>query len=165
MTLDELDEMTDFVAGGRGEIPVGLEQVELTAGELPRGRLVEEFPHVHLEDFEDPKEGFEADLVLSGLHAAEIRLLDPHFRCQLRLRELVVLAELADAPAYERELLPREPADETVQTSSLPAPGGAALLRASPFRLFYEIVLSHLIWWLPFMLYRQEMLDTDECGA
>jgi len=155
LTLDELDEMTDFVAGGRGEIPVGLEQVELTAGELPRGGLVEELSNVHFEDLEDSEQSLEADLVLSGLHPAEIRLLDPHFRRQLGLGELVVLAELANAPAYERELLPREPADETVQTSSLPAAGGAALLRASPFRLFYEIVLSHLIWWLPFMLYRQ----------
>src|SRR5258705_11158457 len=87
----ELDEILDFVLCPRRQPLVLAQELELAIAAGARSVLVEEIRDVHLEDRQDLEESFQADLVLSVLHAAEIGLLNPDPVRQMRLGERTIL--------------------------------------------------------------------------
>src|SRR6185503_10899104 len=101
----ELDELEDFLLAARAE-PV--EQAQHLGIALAQGAgkiLVEELRDVHLEHRQDPEEGFQADLVLAVLHAAQVGLLDSDAGREIGLGQITILAQCADSGPDEEGLL------------------------------------------------------------
>src|SRR6185369_1023265 len=86
----ESQEIESLFAVPRIEAAEELKQLVFPPVRAPLGglhRLTEEFTNIHPENGQNPEQGVEADLVFSGLHPAQIRLLDPDLRGQLGLGE------------------------------------------------------------------------------
>src|SRR4030095_11544922 len=104
LCLLESDELLHLVLGFLVQALEVLDQ----AGVARRDRLLddalEELADAHLELGEDAEERVQADPVLALLHARQIGLLDTEARGELDLRQLVLLAQLADLASDHLDL-------------------------------------------------------------
>ena len=101
----EVDEVLDLFLG-RGR------QALVLPGDLgfpgfpgPGDFLVKKLRDIHLEDREDLKQGFEADLVFAVLHPAQVGLLDADATREVGLGESPILPKCSNSGPDEQRLL------------------------------------------------------------
>jgi len=86
-----------FILMGLTGLVIGLRSLSVRPGLPSLGVLLEELGEGDLALLEDLDQGLEANPVLTVLHPAQVGLLDADTRCQLALREVPSLAQIAQS--------------------------------------------------------------------